>query len=237
MAILPGDCVVLDIDDAAAQSTPVPYALTFTDLSYTVGSRRAGLLPPLPTDAPPAKALLDGISGEARDGEVLAVMGASGSGKSTLLDALAGRIARGSLRGRVELNGEALHGRRVRAISAYWIWFHYLSLVKYPYQAVLQNEFRDAARCFSRGVEMFDGTPIGAMSKAVKLKVLDAIGATLGAPLTAETCVVTGADVLAQQAVTDIGRWKCLLVTVAFGFFFRFLFYIVLHFGSKNKRR
>ncbi|XP_052156538.1 ABC transporter G family member 16-like [Oryza glaberrima] len=680
MAILPGDCVVLDIDAAAAQSTPVPYALTFTDLSYTVGSRRAGLLPPLPTDAPPAKALLDGISGEARDGEVLAVMGASGSGKSTLLDALAGRIARGSLRGRVELNGEALHGRRVRAISAYvmqddllypmltvretlmfaaefrlpralspdkkrarvdaligqlglaraadtivgdeahrgvsggerrrvsigtdivhdpillfldeptsgldsasafmvvqvlrriaqsgsvvvmtihqpsarilnildrllllsrgrtvyagspsglkpffsvfgypipdnenlvefaldtirelehqpdgaamlvkfssrwqsslgalldtkddkdcsqlrtmplelaiaesvsrgklvagsgsgtlsstsvptyanpwyvevwvlmkraftntrrmpelfvmrlgtimvtgvilatifwrlddtpkgvqerlgffamamstmfyvcadalpvfvqerhiylretahnayrrlsyvvantavafpplvvlslafaattffavglsgggasfaffaltvlasfwagsgfvtflsavvphvmlgytvvvailayfllfsgffinrdripsyWIWFHYLSLVKYPYQAVLQNEFRDAARCFSRGVEMFDGTPIGAMSKAVKLKVLDAIGATLGAPLTAETCVVTGADVLAQQAVTDIGRWKCLLVTVAFGFFFRFLFYIVLHFGSKNKRR
>uniref|UniRef100_A0A0E0KXV3 ABC transporter G family member 5 n=1 Tax=Oryza punctata TaxID=4537 RepID=A0A0E0KXV3_ORYPU len=122
-------------------------------------------------------------------------------------------------------------------IPDYWIWFHYLSLVKYPYQAVLQNEFRDATRCFSRGVEMFDGTPIGGLSKAVKLKVLDAIGTTLGTKLTAETCVVTGADVLAQQAVMDIGRWKCLLVTVAFGFFFRFLFYVVLHFGSKNKRR
>uniref|UniRef100_J3M3G1 ABC-2 type transporter domain-containing protein n=1 Tax=Oryza brachyantha TaxID=4533 RepID=J3M3G1_ORYBR len=66
-------------------------------------------------------------------------------------------------------------------IPDYWIWFHYLSLVKYPYQAVLQNEFRDATRCFARGVEMFDGTPIGSMPVAVKLKVLGAIGRTLGA--------------------------------------------------------
>uniref|UniRef100_A0A0D3G2M5 ABC-2 type transporter transmembrane domain-containing protein n=1 Tax=Oryza barthii TaxID=65489 RepID=A0A0D3G2M5_9ORYZ len=122
-------------------------------------------------------------------------------------------------------------------IPSYWIWFHYLSLVKYPYQAVLQNEFRDATRCFSRGVEMFDGTPIGAMSRAVKLKVLDAISKTLGTNMTANTCVTTGADVLAQQAVTDIGKWKCLLVTVAWGFFFRALFYVVLLVGSKNKRR
>ncbi|CAN6349538.1 unnamed protein product [Urochloa humidicola] len=122
-------------------------------------------------------------------------------------------------------------------IPDYWIWFHYLSLVKYPYQAVLQNEFRDATRCFSRGVEMFDGTPVGRMSEAVKLKVLDAISRTLGSNMTVDTCVTTGADVLAQQAVTDIGKWKCLLVTVAWGFFFRALFYVVLLVGSKNKRK
>ncbi|KAK3137661.1 hypothetical protein QOZ80_5BG0455400 [Eleusine coracana subsp. coracana] len=122
-------------------------------------------------------------------------------------------------------------------IPDYWIWFHYLSLVKYPYQAVLQNEFGDASRCFSRGIEMFDGTPVGRMPAAVKRKVLDAISATLGNNLTAETCVVTGADVLAQQGVTDIGKWKCLLVTVAWGFFFRALFYVVLLVGSKNKRK
>ncbi|XP_040380079.1 ABC transporter G family member 1-like [Oryza brachyantha] len=122
-------------------------------------------------------------------------------------------------------------------IPDYWIWFHYLSLVKYPYQAVLQNEFRDATRCFSRGVEMFDGTPIGSMPEAVKLKVLDAISNTLGSNMTASTCVTTGADVLRQQAVTDIGKWKSLLVTVAWGFFFRALFYVVLLVGSKNKRR
>ncbi|KAL5230124.1 hypothetical protein ABZP36_028900 [Zizania latifolia] len=122
-------------------------------------------------------------------------------------------------------------------IPDYWIWFHYLSLVKYPYQAVLQNEFNDATRCFSRGIEMFDGTPIGRMSEAVKLKVLNAISNTLGSNITANTCVITGADVLAQQAMTDIGKWKCLLVTVAWGFFFRALFYVVLLVGSKNKRR
>ncbi|KAF8666873.1 hypothetical protein HU200_053396 [Digitaria exilis] len=123
-------------------------------------------------------------------------------------------------------------------IPGYWKWFHYLSLVKYPYQAVLQNEFAGGvARCFSRGVEMFDGSPIGSLPEAVKLKVLDAISATLGMEVTADTCVATGADVLAQQAVMDIGKWKCLLVTVAWGFFFRALFYVVLLVGNKNKRK
>ncbi|KAJ1261342.1 hypothetical protein BS78_09G022200 [Paspalum vaginatum] len=122
-------------------------------------------------------------------------------------------------------------------IPDYWIWFHYLSLVKYPYQAVLQNEFRDASRCFSRGIEMFDGTPIGSMSEGVKLKVFDAISKTLGTNMTTNTCVTTGADVLAQQAVNDIGKWNCLIVTVAWGFFFRALFYVVLLVGSKNKRK
>ncbi|CAM0957941.1 unnamed protein product [Alopecurus aequalis] len=122
-------------------------------------------------------------------------------------------------------------------IPDYWIWFHYMSLVKYPYQAVLQNEFGDATRCFARGIEMFDGTPIGGMSQAIKIKVLTAIGNTLGTHMTANTCVVTGADVLAQQAVTDLGKWMCLLVTAGFGFFFRALFYVVLLVGSKNKRK
>ncbi|KAM3406484.1 hypothetical protein ACQJBY_000527 [Aegilops geniculata] len=122
-------------------------------------------------------------------------------------------------------------------IPDYWIWFHYISLVKYPYQAVLQNEFGDATRCFARGTQMFDGTPIGGMPEAIKMKVLGAIGNALGTHMTSHTCVLTGADVLAQQAVTDLGKWMCLLVTAGFGFFFRALFYVVLLVGSKNKRK
>ena len=122
-------------------------------------------------------------------------------------------------------------------IPEYWTWFHYLSLVKYPYQAVLQNEFSDASRCFSRGIEMFDGSPIGHLPEAVKLRVLDAISTTLGTNVTSNTCVTTGPDILQQQAVTDIGMWKCLLITVAWGFLFRALFYVVLLVGSKNKRK
>ncbi|KAG2616053.1 ABC transporter G family member 16-like [Panicum virgatum] len=122
-------------------------------------------------------------------------------------------------------------------IPEYWTWFHYLSLVKYPYQAVLQNEFSDASRCFSRGIEMFDGSPIGHLPEAVKLRVLDAISTTLGMNVTSNTCVTTGPDILQQQAVTDIGMWECLLITVAWGFLFRALFYVVLLVGSKNKRK
>ncbi|TVU51300.1 hypothetical protein EJB05_02711, partial [Eragrostis curvula] len=52
------------------------------------------------------KAILSGVSGIARPGEVLAIMGPSGCGKSTLLDALAGRLS-GSVtqKGDILING------------------------------------------------------------------------------------------------------------------------------------
>ncbi|KAK3124814.1 hypothetical protein QOZ80_7BG0593770 [Eleusine coracana subsp. coracana] len=64
------------------------------------------------------RTLLDGISGEAREGEILAVLGASSSGKSTLIDALAGRIQRSSLHGSVTLN-EPLDSNLLKVISAH----------------------------------------------------------------------------------------------------------------------
>lgn len=50
--------------------------------------------------------LLNDISGQAMGGEILAIMGPSGAGKSTFLDALAGRIAQGSLEGSVRIDGK-----------------------------------------------------------------------------------------------------------------------------------
>ncbi|KAI3765202.1 hypothetical protein L2E82_15230 [Cichorium intybus] len=66
-----------------------------------------------------SKVLLNDISGEARDDELVAVLGASGSGKSTLIDALANRIAKGSLKETVTLNGEQLESKLLKVISAY----------------------------------------------------------------------------------------------------------------------
>lgn len=122
-------------------------------------------------------------------------------------------------------------------IPDYWIWFHYLSLVKYPYEAVLQNEFDDSTKCFVKGVQMFDNTPLGSLPTAIKLNLLKAMSNTLGVSITGNTCITTGSDILKQQGITDLSKWNCLLVTVAWGFFFRVLFYFTLLVGSKNKRR
>ncbi|KAH6805683.1 ABC-2 type transporter family protein [Perilla frutescens var. frutescens] len=121
-------------------------------------------------------------------------------------------------------------------IPAYWIWFHYISLVKYPYEAVLQNEFEDPVKCFVRGIQIFDNTPLAAVPESLKAKLLDSLSSSLGMKITSSTCVTTGADILQQQGVTDLSKLGCLWVTVAWGFFFRILFYLSLLVGSKNKR-
>ncbi|XP_010509030.1 PREDICTED: ABC transporter G family member 1 [Camelina sativa] len=122
-------------------------------------------------------------------------------------------------------------------IPDYWIWFHYLSLVKYPYEAVLQNEFSDATKCFVRGVQIFDNTPLGELPEVMKLNLLGSVSKSLGVTISSTTCLTTGADILKNQGVVQLSKWNCLFVTVAFGFFFRILFYFTLLLGSKNKRR
>ncbi|KAL5218317.1 hypothetical protein ABZP36_019001 [Zizania latifolia] len=123
-------------------------------------------------------------------------------------------------------------------IPSYWVWFHYLSLIKYPYEAVMQNEFgADPAKCFVRGVQMFDGTPMGRLPEATKVNVLNAMSKSMRVDFNSSSCITTGPDILRMQAVTDIGKWSCLWVTVAWGFLFRALFYITLVLGSRNKRR
>lgn len=63
--------------------------------------------------------LLHKITGYAPKGSITAVMGPSGAGKSTLLDGLAGRIASGSLKGRVSLDGTDVSPSLIKRTSAY----------------------------------------------------------------------------------------------------------------------
>ncbi|KAJ0695275.1 putative ABC transporter, AAA+ ATPase domain, ABC-2 type transporter [Helianthus annuus] len=122
-------------------------------------------------------------------------------------------------------------------IPDYWIWFHYLSLVKYPYEAVLQNEFQNPIKCFSRGTQIFDNSPLAEIDDSMKVRLLQSMSKSLGFNITSSTCLTTGADILQQQGITDLSKWGCLWITVAWGFFFRILFYFCLLLGSKNKRR
>ncbi|XP_059641563.1 ABC transporter G family member STR-like [Cornus florida] len=63
--------------------------------------------------------LLNAISGQALRGEVMAILGPSGAGKSTFLDALAGRIAQGSLQGSVRIDGKPVTTSYMKMISSY----------------------------------------------------------------------------------------------------------------------
>ncbi|KAF8049471.1 hypothetical protein N665_2204s0001 [Sinapis alba] len=121
-------------------------------------------------------------------------------------------------------------------IPSYWIWFHYISLMKYPYEGVLINEFDDPSRCFVRGVQVFDGTLFAKVPDAIKVKLFDTLDNSLGTKITESTCLRTGPDLLLQQGISQLSKWDCLWITFAWGIFFRILFYLSLLFGNKNKR-
>ena len=122
-------------------------------------------------------------------------------------------------------------------LPKYWLWFHYASLVKYPYEALLQNEFLDPTKCFARGVQLFDQSALGTLPTSMKSDLLASMGNVLGRNITSSTCLTTGKDILVQQGITELSKWNCVWITIAWGFFFRILFYLTLLFGSKNKRK
>ncbi|KAL3521007.1 hypothetical protein ACH5RR_019156 [Cinchona calisaya] len=122
-------------------------------------------------------------------------------------------------------------------IPVYWIWFHYLSPKKYPYAALMQNEYQNTRKCFGRAIEVFDKTPLDAVPVELKEIVLSGIGDILGINITGSTCMTTGPDVLKRRGVTDLNLWECVVITIAWGFLFRISFYFTLLLGSKNKRK
>lgn len=76
-------------------STDLSAMLTWSDLTVEILSCRGE-----------SRAVLQGLTGFAAPGQLLAIMGPSGSGKSTLLDALSGRLATNTVQtGDIRLNG------------------------------------------------------------------------------------------------------------------------------------
>ena len=87
-----------------ASAAPVAAAssgLAWRDVSLKIARKRG--------QAP--STILDGVSGSAQPGRMLAIMGPSGSGKSSLLNALVGQLEASqglALEGQLELNGGAV---------------------------------------------------------------------------------------------------------------------------------
>lgn len=89
--------------------------LEFSNLTYTVTKKKKIEGTWLKEEVD----LLNKITGNAPKGCITAVMGPSGAGKSTLLDGLAGRIASGSLKGKVTLDGKETSPSLIKRTSAY----------------------------------------------------------------------------------------------------------------------
>ena len=67
----------------------------------------------------PGRTILDNISGSAKPGQLLAIMGASGAGKSTFLDLLARRAKRGVSSGSVLVNGRHVPDATFRKVVGF----------------------------------------------------------------------------------------------------------------------
>ncbi|KAB5516099.1 hypothetical protein DKX38_026747 [Salix brachista] len=71
----------VDLENGPAFGHQDDVSITWEDLGVAVSNRKHGF-----------RSILQGLTGYAQPGEVLAIMGPSGCGKTTLLDALAGRL-------------------------------------------------------------------------------------------------------------------------------------------------
>ncbi|KAF3796883.1 ABC transporter G family member 7 [Nymphaea thermarum] len=112
---LPPEVEEAEVDDEGSEEEPpppagkvVPVSLRWSNITCSLSEKSGRLV----------RYLLADISGEAKPGRLLAIMGPSGAGKTTLLNVLAGQLAgspRLRLSGILHLNG------RARSISAYKI--------------------------------------------------------------------------------------------------------------------
>lgn len=110
-------------------------------------------------------------------------------------------------------------------IPIYWKWLHYISAIKYPFEALLINEFKNDRGCYiGSKIELSPG-PLG------DVKPSKHHNATLP-----PNCLL-GEDVLSTMDITMEHIWYDILILLAWGVLYRFFFYLVLRFYSKIERK
>nr|CAD1831389.1 unnamed protein product [Ananas comosus var. bracteatus] len=109
-------------------------------------------------------------------------------------------------------------------IPKYWQWLHYLSAIKYPFEALLTNEFK-GGRCYFGSFSDLSPGPLG------DLKISD-----LHQQLNS-TCPLIGQDMLTTMDIHSGSVWTDVAILLAWGVLYRLFFYLVLRFYSKNERK
>ncbi|KHN00138.1 ABC transporter G family member 18-like [Glycine soja] len=109
-------------------------------------------------------------------------------------------------------------------IPFYWMWLHYISAIKYPFEALLTNEFNNL-NCYTGNLAELSHGPLG------DLKLSKHHNSSLPA-----NCLL-GKDILSSMDITMDNIWYDILILLAWDVLYRFFFYLVLRFYSKNERK
>ncbi|KAG6675927.1 hypothetical protein I3842_15G129300 [Carya illinoinensis] len=117
-------------------------------------------------------------------------------------------------------------------IPIYWRWLHFISAIKYPFEALLTNEFK-GKRCYNGQPKNLTPGPL----RNVKISSLHNKSIQNGELLPRENCMLIGEDVLFSMDITKENIWYDIAILLAWGVLYRFFFYLVLRFYSKNERK
>eukprot|EP01137_Pigoraptor_chileana_P002691 Opistho-2@41878 len=101
------------------------------------------------------------------------------------------------------------------SIPNYWIWFHYISIFKYAFEALMVNTFGDGAT-----LEFY----------------CDPVSISGSLPSNG-TCTITGQQVLSDMGLSDVNKWGDVGAMVAFATLYRILFYLALKYLHKGQRK
>ncbi|KAI9080080.1 hypothetical protein K1719_038013 [Acacia pycnantha] len=110
-------------------------------------------------------------------------------------------------------------------IPPYWKWLHYISAIKYPFEALLTNEFHNE-RCYTGSLSDLSAGPLGNVKTS---DGHDRSNCPIGGLL--------GEDILATMDIQIEKIWFDIVILLAWGILYRFFFYLVLRFYSKNERK
>ncbi|KAK3121220.1 hypothetical protein QOZ80_8BG0648540 [Eleusine coracana subsp. coracana] len=112
-------------------------------------------------------------------------------------------------------------------IPVAWSWLHYISAIKYPFEALLVNEFK-GSRCYVGAPNELSPGPLGDIKPSDLHNRLQ---------LNPTTCPLIGQDVLSTMDITIDNIWVDVAILLAWGVLYRLFFYVVLRFYSKNERK
>ncbi|CAI7810098.1 unnamed protein product [Closterium sp. NIES-54] len=121
------------------------------------------------------------------------------------------------------------------SIPSYWLWLHYISPLKYAYEALALNEFdRVTSLCYLSARDIYSSTPLSVLLDEVDVQrsLVALRPALIGSPfaeVSTSTCLQTGPELAAfYLGLTQLDKWQCVTILLSIGLVLRFAHFLLL---------